>query len=136
MELAVQGKGIPIGSTGMSGALFLHIQIRYPPAFSAMELNDLRAKLESREVIKEDGEWEETELFLRFKAMRRLQMIGESTGLAWSEADFLYSAASSPRFQCVPWFWFWFWFVFSNTQLEAIGFFAKMRAESRRDAVF
>ena len=55
MELAIQGKGIPIGSTGMAGALFLHVQIRYPPAFSAMELHDLRAKLEDRGEIKEEG---------------------------------------------------------------------------------
>ena len=38
MELAVQGKGIPIGRTGMNGALFLHVQVRYPPVFSKMEL--------------------------------------------------------------------------------------------------
>ena len=50
MELAIQGKGIPIGSTGMSGALFLHIQIRYPPAFSAMELNDLRGVVHDLEI--------------------------------------------------------------------------------------
>ena len=106
MELAIQGKGIPIGSTGMSGALFLHIQIRYPPAFSAMELHALRAKLEERGAIGEEGDWEETELFLRFKAMRRLQMIRESTGLAWSEEDFLFSEGSTTRFQCEYPCWF------------------------------
>lgn len=106
MELAIQGKGIPIGSTGMAGALLLHVQIRYPPAFSAMELHDLRAKLEDRGTIKEEGDWEETELFLRFKAMRRLQMIRESTGLEWSEEDFLYSEGSSTRFQCELPCWF------------------------------
>ena len=78
MELAIQGKGIPIGSTGMAGALFLHVQIRYPPAFSAMELHDLRAKLEDRGEIKEEGDWEET----------------------------VYSEGSSTRFQCELPCWF------------------------------
>ena len=99
MELAVQGKGIPIGRTGMSGALFLHVQVRYPPVFSKMELHALRSKLEARRAIAE-SEWEETELFLRFKSMRRLQKIREWTGLEWSEEDFEYSEASSARFQC------------------------------------
>lgn len=71
-----------------------------------MELHDLRAKLEDRGAIKEEGDWEETELFLRFKAMRRLQMIRESTGLEWSEEDFLYSEGSSTRFQCELPCWF------------------------------
>ena len=109
MEIPVLGRGIPIGSTGMSGALFLRVQIRYPPVFSRMELDALHAALESRGAL-DPNAWEQTELFLRFKAMRRLQEIREATGLAWSEDDFLESEASSPRFQCVR----RFCVVFSN----------------------
>lgn len=91
--MTIQNGGIPLGSSGLIGSLFVHFSIHYPWVLSRKQKEMIQSRFgeESEEIID----------FIQYHAELQMKQNSEMLNYPLTVEEFSYSSSSSSAYQCL-----------------------------------